>query len=141
MVEHTDPITAILWIALAVQGEGAGLFAGLDCAAAIAETVINQAHDLGWSIERTVVENFHGWINVPDMQPAQWAIDVSRETYERFVAGSLEHDKYFVLSDHDLRDHWLDGSTRVLSFHQSGDHLYFFSSWPERLPDRPQLTQ
>lgn len=134
--------SVILIVAMAIFGEGAGLFGPQRdlVAVAIAESVLAGSETSNLSIEEVVDRYYHG-ADPANGPPPAWSIDVSRETLTRHLTGDPPLDLCcpFMLSDHDLRKHMLDGSTRVRSFHYQGSHLYFFDQWPEPLPSSPRL--
>lgn len=134
----------VLIVAMAIYGEGADLFGPSRdlVAVAIVESVLAATEASNLSISEVVDQYYHG-ARTENGPPPEWAIDVSRET----LARQLTHDPPldlrcpFVLSDHDLTMHMLDGSTRIRSFHYAGSHLYFFSEWPAPLPNAPRLEK
>lgn len=140
-------VESAIWIAIAVAGERPDLLGPYRDPAgrAIAESVLVNMHHrfpVVLDAETVVRAYYHGWIAVGPEPPA-WALDVSRETWDRWAAGdpSLDRRCLFVLSDHDLRSHMLDGSTRSRSFVANGHALYFFEHWPEPLPSSPRLEK
>jgi len=107
---------SIFYLALAIQGEGAGLMGPHRNAAAMAigDVVMNR-YDRMRAIEdprrrwwgstvREIVtggNGFYGWTNVRG-QPVEWAVEAAVDRYYR-RASSIPRGVYFVLSAEDLR--------------------------------------
>lgn len=128
IIEMTDDV---LWLARAVQGEGAAFF-GEDrdeVGLWIAHTAMNRLDHPWWeyaTVADVVRHAFHGVGNVG--QPEQWAIELAQQALDRDedIAGGA----VFMLSGVDLEKHGWSCSTAIQAFVNDDHEFYFFRTWP-----------
>jgi hypothetical protein len=120
---------AVLYLAKAVEGEGAGLFENREEVGTwIAHTALNRLEGPWWpdTIEEVVREGFHGHVRVS--RPSDWAMEVAREAMAR--KGDLARGAVFVLSGEDLRAHGWRAEGAMRCFEEGAHALCFFREWP-----------
>jgi hypothetical protein len=124
---------AVLTLARAVEGEGAGLFADRqEVGIWVAHTAMNRVESDWWadSVGAVVLDGFHGQSRV--LQPSDWAIDLARKAMDR--EQDIAQGALFVLSGEDLSNHGWSTESTIHSFEQDGWSLHFFREWPGNLP-------
>ena len=120
---------AVVHLARAIEGEGAGFFEDRDEAGTwIAHAAMNRVSCPWWpdTLEGVVRDGFHGHVRV--MRPADWALALAREAMSR--EEDLAQGAFFVLSGQDLDAHGWRGEGAVRAFEDGGYALYFFREWP-----------
>jgi hypothetical protein len=121
--------TAVLYLARAIEGEGAGLFENREQVGAwVAHTALNRVESSWWpnTVEAVVVSGFYGHVRVSE--PEDWARDLAREALER------EEDQaqgaVFMLSGDDLKTRGWGAEGAIRCFEQGKYALCFFLEWP-----------
>jgi hypothetical protein len=120
---------SVLYLAKAVEGEGADLFENREEVGTwIAHTALNRVDDPWWpdTVEEVVREGFYGHVRV--RWPADWAINLAREAIAR--EGDLAQGSVFMLSGEDLRAHGWSTEGALRCFEQGAYALCFFREWP-----------
>jgi hypothetical protein len=125
------PTLDVIYLARAIQGEGAGGFGDQRDALGlwIGHTAMNRLEKGWWRYDTMVdviIGAFHGYVNVAS--PAPWAIDLaycSIHREEDIADGAL-----FMLSGGDLKEHGWSASTAIKTFTYHGLTMYFFRLWP-----------
>lgn len=135
---------AVFYLALAIQGEGAGLMGPHrnQAALAIGDVVMNRYDRMqqiadprkrwwGSTVYEIVTapNGFHGYANVKYPEP--WAVEAAIDRYYR-RASSIPRGVYFVLNHRDLRNLGvgIDDERIVVRIEHDGRGLYFFRQWP-----------
>lgn len=140
LIEMSDstkpPDDEVLWLARAIQGEGAALFGDNrdEVGLWIAHTALNRLNrerhpywrDKYATIVDVVRDAFHGVARVK--QPEPWAIELARQALNREedIAGGA----VFMLSGADLKRHGWSSSSAIQAFVSDGHAFYFFRLWP-----------
>lgn len=120
----------VLYLARAIQGEGAALFG--DCRDEvglwIGHTAMNRMAKPWWpdTMVGVVSSAFHGYVNV--LRPARWAVHLAQQAMERDE--DLAEGALFMLSGKDLEDHGWSSSSAHQAFVSDGNEFYFFRTWP-----------
>lgn len=136
LVEIADslqpPTEDVLYLARAIQGEGAALFGPErdEVGLWIAHTALNRL-DCGWwpqyeTVTDVVKDAFHGVANVKDPEP--WAIDLARQALAReedIAGGAL-----FMLSGDDLERRGWSSAGAIRSIVYGDKSFHFFKLWP-----------
>jgi hypothetical protein len=120
---------AVLYLAKAIEGEGAGLFENREEVGTwIAHTALNRLEGPWWpdTVEEVVLEGFHGHVRVS--RPSDWAVEVARGAMAR--KGDLTRGAVFVLSGADLSAHGWRAESAIRCFEQGAHALCFFREWP-----------
>jgi len=127
--------TSVLFLARAVQGEGAGFFSNRqEVGLWIAHIALNRYEDREsnpwWhhrSIQEIVEDAFHGYVNVKDPDP--WAVRIVWKAVGRkedITGGAL-----FMLSKNDMERLQVT-AVPLQAFEEGPWGLYFFKTWPVR---------
>lgn len=130
------PSMDLLYLARAIQGEGAALFGVRrdEVGLAIAHTAMNRLGKTYWpdNLMEIVTQAFHGYVNV--QEPESWALDLARQAMAR--EGDLVDGAVFMLSHSDLvARKWTDRAGEAVRVIESPDgkhRFYFFREWPGR---------
>ena len=129
--EEPEPDLDTLYLARAIQGEGAGAF-GIDRDALglwIGHTAMNRLEKGWWDYESmidVVTGAFHGYVNATE--PAPWAIHLARQAINR--QSDIADGALFMLSGADLKNHGWSSETTIQFFKHEGRAMYFFRLWP-----------
>jgi len=120
---------AVLYLARAIEGEGAGLFENREQVGTwIAHTVLNRVDSSWWpdTVEAVVVAGFYGHVRVSE--PADWATDLARKAMGR--KDDQAHGAIFMLSGDDLEARGWSMEGAIRCFEQGEYALCFFCEWP-----------
>jgi len=131
----SQPSEDVLFLARAIQGEGAGLFPDRAMVGLwIGHTAVN-LYQSNWqggrwaSVADAVCDRFHGWVNVTE--PADWALAIARAALtEDDITGGAQA----MLSLADLHAHgWpLRDDLLLRAFTaEDGRQLIFYRTWAE----------
>lgn len=130
------PSQDLLYLARAIQGEGAAMFGVRrdEVGLAIAHTAMNRLGKSYWpdTLQEIVTQAFHGYVNV--QEPEAWALELARQAMVR--ENDLVNGAVFMLSHSDLvARHWTDRASEAVRIIESPDgqyRFYFFREWPGR---------
>ena len=135
LVEMSDDAKPLdddtIWLARAIQGEGAALFGDQrdEVGLWIAHTALNRVHHPWWpefGVIKVIRSAFHGVENVRNPDP--WAIELAKRALNReedVTGGAL-----FMLSGDDLKRAGWSSDTAIRSFSYRDASFHFFRLWP-----------
>lgn len=121
---------SIVWLARAIEGEGASLFGDQreEVGRWIAHTALNRLESPHWpdTMETVVCDGFYGHRLID--WPAPWAMRLARDAMARktdVTGGAL-----FMLSSQDLAEHGWSTDGELRSFRKGHWELHFYRRWP-----------
>jgi len=133
LADAMEPKTPeVIYLARAIEGEGAALFEDRDYVGSLIAHVAMNRLDIGWwseSMVDIVTSAFHGYVNV--QIPAPWSVALAEEAIHR--EEDIANGALFLLSQADLEKHgWGHWQSRAVweVRNEEGHALYGFKIWP-----------